>query len=795
MSRSSRKGRQAKATTPPLKPARTEEQSAPAQRKPLRVTPLLGGLALVLALLVVVAGWFLKGRAPAVPEVSAASPAEHAVLNAGFLGSQACQSCHAPQYAAWDKSQHRHAMQHLSAETALGDFNDARFSYAGVESRFFRRDGKYFVRTDGPDGKLADFELKYTFGVEPLQQYLVEFPDGRLQALGVAWDTRPKEKGGQRWFHLYPQERVDFKDELHWTKRSQNWNFMCADCHSTNLQKGYDAQADTFKTTWSEISVGCEACHGPGANHVELAKKQDANPAAGLTVKLDERHGVLWQPDAATGNSKRSVPRTSQREMDVCAQCHARRAQVAEGYQAGKPFMDHYQPALLTQGLYHADGQQQDEVFIWGSFLQSKMNHAGVTCSDCHEPHSGKLRAEGNAVCAQCHMPTRYDTPAHTFHKAGAQCADCHMPAKDYMVVDPRRDHSLRIPRPDLSVSMGTPNACNSCHTDKPPKWADDAVRKWYKHAPQGFQKFAATLQAGRQGALTARHDLTTLANEATAPAIAKATALRALQGFPSPQALVSIRSGLLSSDPLMRMASIQGLAPMPPAQRVPLIAPLLDDPLRVVRMEAASSLAEAPASAFDAAQSASFARAATEYEQTQRYLADRPEGRVALGSFYLRQARVGDAEAELKSAAAMRPLYVPALVNLSDLYRGQGNDAMAEQVLREGLAIMPDDASMLHAQGLALTRLRRNDEALQALKRATQIEPANSRYAYVYAVALHSFGSQRAAFTEIDRALVLRPADTDLLSAGMSFAQQGGDNKTMERYAARLSALRSNTP
>ena len=162
-------------------------------------------------------------------------------------------------------------MQEATQATVLGDFADASFTQYGVTSKFFRKDGRFFVRTDGADGALADFEVKYTFGVHPLQQYLIGFPDGRMQALSIAWDARPREQGGRRWFHLYPDERIDHHDPLHWTRLSQNWNFACAECHSTNLRRNYDAQGDRFATTWSDLSVGCESCHGPGSDHVTWA--------------------------------------------------------------------------------------------------------------------------------------------------------------------------------------------------------------------------------------------------------------------------------------------------------------------------------------------------------------------------------------------------------------------------------------------------------------------------------------------------------------------------------------------
>jgi Flp pilus assembly protein TadD len=721
-------------------------------------------------------------------------PATTARGKAEFIGSPACGECHADAYQAWQGSQHQRAMQHATDATVRGDFNDAKFDYAGVVSTFFRRDGKFFVRTDGPDGALADFEVKYTYGVYPLQQYLIAFPDGRIQALSIAWDTRAKEAGGGRWFHLYPDERVDFRDELHWTKRSQNWNYMCADCHSTDVRKNYDAATDTFKTTWSEITVGCEACHGPGSRHRRWANnsanEKSADPTRGLTVALDERHGATWKIDTATGNATRSAIKRTDREIEVCAQCHARRSQIAEGYHAGKPFLDYYRPTLLSAGLYHPDGQQRAEVYVWGSFLQSKMYRAGVTCSDCHDPHTQKLRAEGNAVCAQCHLPAKYDAPSHHFHKAGARCVDCHMPAATYMVVDPRRDHSLRVPRPDLSVALGVPNACNGCHADKTAQWADDAVRKLYGHRPEGFQRFAGTLAAAERGDARAGANLAVVSGDLSQPAIARATAAESLARFPSQATLAALQRGLTDADPMVRRASVTAAAALPSAQRASLVAPLLDDPVRTVRIEAASALAGVPDSALDRAQQAGFARAAAEFEAAQRYNADRPEARTALGTFYAQRGRAAEAEREYRAALAMDPRHVPAYVNLADLFRSQQREADAEAVLQEGLKRFPESAALQHAYGLSLVRLKRMPEALDALARSVGLAPDDARFAYVYAVALNSSGNTRAALAEIDRALARHPDDRDLLNAGAAFARDSGNSAAMARYMKRLAAL-----
>jgi len=135
--------------------------------------------------------------------------------NTGFVGANACISCHAVQFESWQGSHHDLAMQQANAKSMLGAFDNASFRHGNVTSTFHQKDGRYLVRTDGPDGKLQDFEIKYAFGVYPLQQYLIELDDGRIQALSIAWDARPEAQGGQRWFHLYPDETIPHDDILH----------------------------------------------------------------------------------------------------------------------------------------------------------------------------------------------------------------------------------------------------------------------------------------------------------------------------------------------------------------------------------------------------------------------------------------------------------------------------------------------------------------------------------------------------------------------------------------------------
>ena len=742
--------------------------------------------------------WALRDRAPPTSAPTAAATAAAAIAPAQFVGGAACSACHAKQHAAWHGSQHDLAMQVADDKSVLGTFNDAKFGYAGVTSTFFKRDGRFFVNTDGPDGKLADYEIKYAFGVAPLQQYLVEFPGGRMQALGIAWDSRSKDQGGQRWFHLYPGQNIKAGDPLHWTGIGQNWNFQCAECHSTNLRKNFDAQTNTFKTTWSELNVSCEACHGPASNHVAWAKKE-GDPKArdasgkGLALALDERIGVTWTPVAATGNANRSRPRVSAREVEMCARCHGRASRISDEYVHGKPPGDTHRLALLVDGLYWSDGQMRDEVYNWGSFVQSRMFAAGVTCSDCHDPHTLKLRADGNAVCAQCHQPAKFDVTGHTHHAAGtpgAACTACHMPTTTYMIVDPRHDHSMRIPRPDLSVKQGVPNACNQCHAKQSAQWAADAIVKWAGKTPVGYQRYAEALAAGASGAMGARGALLGIIDDKTQPAIARASALERMGRWLTPTLQDAVARALNDPDSVVRAAAVGALANAEPAVRLRYLPRMLDDPVRVVRIDAAHALAGAPEAALLPESRAAFTKAIDEFMAAQTYVADRPEGRTNLGNLYATRGDAVRAIAEYRKAIEIDSTFVAAYANLADLYRARGAETPADAVLREGLARNPRAAVLHHALGLSLTRQKRMADSLRALREAAQIAPEDARFAYVYAVALHSAGQSRDALKVLESALRRHPHDRDLLSGLAHFSAQAGYRDAALGYVKQLREL-----
>ncbi|PLK49947.1 tetratricopeptide repeat protein [Uliginosibacterium sp. TH139] len=709
-----------------------------------------------------------------------------------YVGAQSCASCHAPQFTAWKGSHHEQAMQHANDKTVLGDFNDAGFTYNGISSRFFKRDGRFFVNTDGADGSLQDFEIKYTFGVYPLQQYLIEFPGGRMQALALSWDARPQAEGGQRWFHQYPMEKVDHKDELHWTKLSQNWNYMCAECHSTELKKNYDLASNTFKTKWAEINVSCEACHGPASAHLTWAAepaKAHTMPNKGLVHRLDERKNVSWNFVGEGKVAERSQPRNTSKEIDTCARCHARRSTLSEDYQHGKPLLDSHLPALLSPPLFHPDGQIKEEDFEYASFLQSKMHSKGVTCTDCHDPHSQKLRAPGNTVCLTCHRADQYVTETHHHHKQdskGAECVACHMPTQNFMVVHARHDHSIRVPRPDLSIKLNTPNACNQCHTDKSATWASRAMQQWYGKGWMENWHFGESLHAANQGQLTAGPDLMALAASPKFPDIARASAANALARYVDQATFAVVPRLLKDPSPLVRRSALLPLEALAPEQRWRLAGGLLTDPVLAVRFEAARVLAPVPRNSLSTNEQALLERGIAEYIKVAHTNAEHPQSHINLGLLYSALGDQGKAEQAYQQALRLDPAYASAYVNLADLYSQQQGDK-AEAILLQARSVLGEHADIEHAIGLHYVRAQQMKPALASLGKAASLSPENARYTYVHAVALFDSGEKERAIRLLAEASVRYPNDVDILMALVSYHKQQGRMAQARRYAELL--------
>jgi predicted CXXCH cytochrome family protein len=711
----------------------------------------------------------------------------------GYVGAQRCAACHREAFENWRGSHHDLAMQAPSDASVLGDFDGARFVYNGVETRFFRRGGDFVVRTDGPDGALQDYTVAWVFGVYPLQQYLLPLPGGRLQALSVAWDSRPLEEGGQRWYHLYPDEQVDHRDPLHWTGPYQNWNTRCAECHSTDLEKNYLAGNRSFASRFAEEDVACEACHGPGAEHLRLAEAGE--DSSGALLSLAQRGD--WSFEDGAPIATRREPLADQRQVDNCGRCHARRGTLGT-YRHGQPLSATHRLSLLGQPLYHHDGQILDEVYVYGSFVQSRMYRAGVVCSNCHEPHSNQLRADGNGVCTQCHRGEVYDAPSHHRHAAtgsGAQCVACHMPDRVYMGVDSRRDHSLRIPRPDLTLMAGTPNACNDCHNDRDAGWALEALRAWGKAPSDTARHPALAMQAVDRGDTRGVPRLMQLAADPEASAIWRATALERSAAAGSNDAMALATQLLLADEPLLRVSAVRSLEALPLPRRFAALYPLHRDPVLGVRMAVAEVLAPVPLDELNVSRREAMEALFAEYLAVQSLHLDMPSVQLQLGIFHSAQGQTALAEDAYREALRMNPQLIAGRLNLADLLRAAGREEDARRELHSALKTAPQSGDVQHALGLLEIRSGNLNKALEYLAAAAALDGASPRHRFVYAIALHDTGDAAGALRELRALLRELPADEQALLALANYSAEGGDLRAARDYVERLQRLAPQNP
>ena len=713
-----------------------------------------------------------------------------------FVGNGDCASCHASQVQDWTGSHHDLAMQEANEKTVLGDFDNATFVYEGVTTSFYRKGDEYWVKTDNENGELQDYRVAYVFGVYPLQQLLLPITKGQLNALSIAWDARNASEGGQRWYHIYEdQEPVTAESPLHWTGIYHNWNSRCAECHSTNVVKGYDGARRQYTTAYDQIDVGCEACHGPGSRHVELASagkidRSQSSVEMGLALSLAARG--QWRRAPGDDIAQRVTPLTDQTQVDNCGRCHSRRATLGD-YHYGQSLLNTHRLSTLESPLYWHDGQILDEVYVYGSFMQSKMAQAGVVCSNCHNPHSNELVAEGNAVCTQCHKSETYDAPAHHRHavtSAGSACVECHMPSQVYMGVDARRDHSMRIPRPDISLSIGSPNACTQCHEDKSDAWAYDALQTWGVNGRFTDLSLAKARQSADRGDMRALPTLESVVADNSQSDLMRASIIEQLGNLGSRQ-LPNAAAMLLRSDsPVLRASAVRALRGVEPVQRYLMLRPFIRDRSLSVRMEVAQLLAGIPASELRAQDIADLEPLFEEYLAVQSDHLDMPSVQLQLANFWIDRGDSTKATAALEEALRLNSQLEPAIVNLVDILRRDGKNEEASALLSRSIERIPESGSLWFSQGLHLIRLGHTTEGLVSLKRAAELENEGSRHRYVYAIALNDTGSKSEAMSVLETLNASLPGQTDVLNALLSFARDSGDRQRYERYRAQLVAL-----
>ena len=739
----------------------------------------------------------------AVVDWYAAAPRD-ALATARYVGRASCVECHQDQARAFHGSDHDRAMELATDETVLADFNDTEFHRFEERTRFFRDGKRFMVNAEGPDGKYHDYEVKYTFGVRPLQQYMVEFPDGRIQVLRASWDVAKKQ-----WFYVAPpdapEERIEAGDPFHWTGLAQNWNTMCAECHSTDYHKNYNLAANTYDSKYKEIDVSCEACHGPGSLHVELATSRS----------------LFWDRNVRYGLTNTLKGASSVHQVETCAPCHSQRAIVHPDYRPGDSYFDFFEVSLLNPGVYHADGQILDEVYEFGSFTQSKMYHKGVRCTDCHDPHSLELKFDGNRLCSQCHQPGKYDGVGHHHHPDAAsgaaetQCVTCHMPSTTYMGIDERRDHSIRVPRPDLTVAIGAPNACNRCHTKAAENaaWAAEAVVEWFGEKRPDDPHFATSLHAAATGQPDGVEQLERLLERAETPDIVRATAVEMFPQFGTRDSARRRRAALDDASALVRSAAIRSYASdliqlrselevvraveQPDlavrTQRSRLTQELtrlirevssrLNDSVRTVRMTAATVLAANAQELVDAKMDEALAQAVGEFRAGQQMHLDRGTAHANLARLSLELGDDVAAVESFRTAIERQPERTQLRTELTQILARLAADrkqstawqevgGSKEEIRRlreEEVALLerdkkllPGDAHVYYHRGQLLFHLDRIDEAREEFKTACELAPDQYDYWKWLALLCEQQKRWEEGVVALKQMMRLRPASPE---------------------------------
>ncbi|MFK5879565.1 MAG: multiheme c-type cytochrome [Flavobacteriaceae bacterium] len=659
------------------------------------------------------------------------------VAKSTFIGSKSCKSCHQKEFSDWEGSHHDLAMQVADSISVLGDFNNTTVAFKKIKSTFFKKGNNFYVTTEGHDGNYADFKIEYTFGVTPLQQYLIKFDNGEYQCLSTAWDSKKN-----KWFSLLqPELDINHGDRLHWTGSAMSWNMMCADCHSTNLHKNYDSKTDTYKTTFSLINVSCESCHGAASEHENYYQNPPENemsPKMYMNTEMDSKEVV-----------------------DKCARCHSRRSQVTEYFDYEGEYMDHYLPSLLVDGLYELDGQISDEVYVYGSFVQSKMYHNGVSCKDCHNVHSLKLKKLGNDLCMTCHEP-KYNTESHHFHPnnmEGSQCINCHMTGKTYMGNDFRRDHSFRVPRPDQSVKYDTPNACIGCHKDKTDEWAAEVIVDKFgsiradhfsDHLLKGYFEDPSAFEI-----LMANHGY---------PDIARATAINQFSNqYLNDQQLALLTSYLNDSSALVRNEVVSSLEKINNPKSAENIARMLQDSVRVVRISAARYFNMTNQ---DVAAIADFKTANKEFLTALNLNADFASGQHQIALYYQAKGNIEKAIEAYRRANEIDGYYNRSRMNLALIYYQQGLASESEKLYLKVISQEPQFSYPYYMAGLLYNELGDNEKALKYLGLATEKLPFNQNAYYNYALKLQGIEKYKESVVVLKRGLENVPYDERMLYA-----------------------------
>ncbi len=724
-------------------------------RHALRVLcPALGLLAAILG---------LCSCKPATVAPAPVSPPHPPSNSSDYVGSASCKECHAYAYGLWAGSHHAQAERLVQPNLDRPAFDPAReFKHGTQKSLLQWNNGRAEITSPSLSSQWETNPVARVIGEDPLRQYLIGFPGGRFQVQEASFDPKAKE-----WFNVFGNEDRKPGEWGHWTGRGMNWNSMCAACHNTRVQKNYDEKTDTYQTTMKEMTVSCEACHGPLKAHVDWEKQHSGSNEADPTF-----------------------PRLTRRQtFDMCSSCHARRADLTGEFKPGDEFADHFELSTVDTGdTFYPDGQNRDEDYEMSSFMGSKMQHAGLTCLDCHPRSLHMARLHGNELCLSCHSGSNPKAPVinpteHSHHAAaskGNECAGCHMPQTVYMQRHSRHDHGFTIPDPLLTKQFGVPNACNRCHGDQSTEWSLKQVETWYGDKMQRPSRERAQLIArARKGEESAHPDLVKLLQTEPIPYWRAVAAGLLGNWLGEKEVAPALLRSLDDTDPMVRSASVRALAPMVADEAVSkALQQNLSDPLRNVRIAAAWALR------------ATLDMGSPAGKDLQRMLdfnADQPIGQLQLGAFHLSRNDPEAALTHLQKAVAWDsqspPLRQNLAVGLSALGRTKEAVAQLEEAVREA----PKDAESHYQLALACSETGDIKRAETELATTVELEPRHGRAWYNLGLAQNAQGETEQAIKSLVRAESADPHDAGIPYARATILAR------LERYAeARAAANRA---
>ena len=612
--------------------------------------------------------------------------------------SRKCAECHRKEYQQWAGSDHAWAWRHADEKLDAEAFSGQRIKAHGMELEMQRDAQGQLQMRDVATGKV--YKVGGVIGRKPLVQYLLEWKDGGLQTPSAAWDVQKKE-----WFDVFRDDALQQArggaqrkpgEWGHWTGRGMNWESQCAWCHMSGFRKNYDVATDTFKATWQEPGITCIRCH-------KVSDTPDAQDGC-LVARADRKL-------------------TDAQHDDNCASCHARREELTPDFTVGDKFDDHFRLELpKVPGVFHPNGLQLEEDYSETSFRLHRMGRTGVTCFDCHDPHSGKvpLPTENDELCLQCHGNNQVingvlaPQVSHNRLCGGkaTPCIECHMPRMTYMGRDPRRDHALHWPDPRMSMELGVPNACLNCHKDKDDQWCTEYLEKRYKEERLGKyrQRFRAAGHA-MQGKGSVQELLAAYAAEEI-PAW-RATLLGLLAQYPlTPEVQATALGATQDSDALVRAAAAELLGG-DTARKA------LADKTRCVRLAAGWTL-------FPNALPAGHP-VLGEMQRTATHQADQPTGAMQLAMLANAAGKPAAAEAQYRRAVLRDPASAVARMDYAVFLAQQNRPVDALKQMLACTAAHPQNAEAQYRLGLILTELRQYAPALRAMQKAVKLDPQHA--------------------------------------------------------------------